>query len=315
MDRLDAMALFVRVAELGSFSAVAQQRSVARSVVTRQIAALEAHLGVKLMARSTRRLSLTSAGATYLERCRQILGLVEAAESGVAEDGGVLRGSIRVSLPLAFGLKRLAEPMLAFAEAHPEVSLDLDYTDRRIHLIEQGIDLAIRITRQLASGDVVRKLGTIHMRAVAAPAYLARRGLPTHPSQLQQHDCLGYTVAGDTASWPFLIDGEQVLVPVRARLHANSGEALTQAAIAGLGVTCQPDFIVAEALARGHVVEILAPFPMPALGLYAVLPGNRQVPQRVRALVDFLAEHVDAGSFPNSQLPTRMPVASGPRGR
>lgn len=315
MDRLDAMALFVRVAELGSFSAVAQQRGVARSVVTRQIAALETHLGAKLMARSTRRLSLTSAGIAYLERCRQILGLVEAAESGVAEDRGILRGRIRASLPLAFGLKRLNEPLLAFASAHPEVSLDLDYTDRRIHLIEQGIDLAIRITRQLASGDVARKLGTVHMRAVASPDYLAHRGRPAHPSQLQEHACLGYTVAGDTASWPFLIDGAQVLVPVRARLHANSGEALTQAAIAGLGVTCQPDFIVEDALARGQVVEILDAFPMPALGIYAMLPGNRQVPQRVRALVDFLAERIAPQPFPNSRVPTRAPVARRPRGR
>ena len=313
MDRLDAMALFVRVAELGSFSAAAEQRGAARSVVTRQIAALEAHLGAKLMARSTRRLSLTSAGSEYLEQCRQILGLVEAAESGIAEDRGILRGRIRASVPVAFGLKRLTQPMLAFAAMHPEVRLDLDYTDQRAHLIEGGIDLAIRVTRRLEPADVARKIGTMRMRTVASPAYLARKGRPKHPSELQQHDCLGYTVAGDTAAWAYLIDGALVRVPVRARLHANNGEALTRAAAEGLGVTSQPDFILEEELAAGRVVEILDAFPMPELGIYAMLPGNRQVPQRVRALVDFLAEHLGPVAFPNSRVPTRKPVARGRR--
>ena len=138
MDRLDAMHLFVRVAELGSFSAVAQQLGVARSVVTRQIAALEAHLGAKLMARSTRRLTLTSAGTAYLEKCRVILNLVEAAETGIAEERQTPRGSIRLSVPLSFGLKRLAPLLLEFSNQYPEVALDMDFSDRRSNLIEEG---------------------------------------------------------------------------------------------------------------------------------------------------------------------------------
>ncbi len=176
MDRLAAMHLFVRVAELGSFSAVAQQLGVARSVVTRQIAALEAHLGVKLMARSTRRLALTSAGTAYLEKCRVILNLVEAAETDVAEERLTPRGNIRISLPLSFGLKRLAPLLLDFSQRHPEVALDMDYSDRRVNLIEEGIDLSIRITRRLEPGDVARKIGTGRMLAVASPEYLARHG-------------------------------------------------------------------------------------------------------------------------------------------
>jgi DNA-binding transcriptional LysR family regulator len=148
MDRLDAMHLFVRVAETGSFSGVAQQLGVARSVVTRQIAALEAHLGVKLMARSTRRLALTAAGTTYLEKCRVILNLVEVAEADVAEERATPRGRIRVSVPLSFGLKRLAPLLLDFLRRYPEVGLDMDYSDRRANLIEEGIDLSIRITRR-----------------------------------------------------------------------------------------------------------------------------------------------------------------------
>jgi len=151
MDRLDAMHLFVRVAETGSFSGVAQQLGVARSVVTRQIAALEAHLGVKLMARSTRRLALTASGTTYLEKCRVILNLVEVAEADVAEERATPHGRIRVSVPLSFGLKRVAPLLLDFLRRYPEVGLDMDYSDRRVNLIEEGIDLSIRIARRLAA--------------------------------------------------------------------------------------------------------------------------------------------------------------------
>ena len=193
MDRLDAMHLFVRVAELGSFSAVAQQMGVARSVVTRQVAALEAHLGSKLMARSTRRLTLTSAGAAYLEKCRVILNLVEAAETDLAAEHQSPRGNIRISVPLSFGLRRVAPLLLDFARRHPEVSLDMDFSDRRQNLIEEGIDLSIRITRQLAPGDVARKLGVSRMKVIAAPDYLARHGRP--PRALLQ------AVIGGNLAW------------------------------------------------------------------------------------------------------------------
>ena len=152
MDRLQAMHLFVRVAELSSFSAVAQQMGLARSAVTRQIAALEQHLGIKLMVRSTRRLMLTSAGAAYLEKCRVILNLVEAAETGVAEERQTPRGMIRISLPLTYGLMRVAPILLDFARRYPEVQLDMDYTDRRVNLIEEAIDLSVRITSRLGAG-------------------------------------------------------------------------------------------------------------------------------------------------------------------
>lgn len=292
MDRLDAMNLFVRVAELGSFSAVAQQLGVARSVVTRQIAALEAHLGVKLMARSTRRLALTSGGTAYLEKCRVILNLVEAAETGVAEERLTPRGNIRISLPLSYGLKRLAPILLEFTQRYPEVSLDMDYTDRRINLIEECIDLSIRITRRLESGDVARKIGSSRMLAVAAPGYLALHGQPEKPAELTNHVCLGYTNAGTTQVWQFMVDGQLESFHVRSRINANNGEVLTEAAAQGLGITCPPDFIAESFLASGRVVEILADYPMPELGIYAMLPSNRHVPHRVRVLMDTLAERL-----------------------
>ena len=289
MDRLDAMKLFVRVAELGSFAAVAQQLGVARSVVTRQIAGLEAHLGIKLMARSTRRLSLTSAGTAYLEKCRVILNLVEAAETDVAEERLTPRGNIRMSLPLSFGLKRLAPLLLDFSQRYPEVGLDMDYSDRRVKLIEEGIDLSIRITRRLDGGDVARKIGTGRMQVVAAKNYLAQHGRPQHPAELIHHECLGYTSGGVAQNWEFKIDGQLQSFPVRSRINANNGDVLTEAAAQGLGITLQPDFIIDSFLADGRVEAILVDFPVTELGIYAMLPSNRHIPHRVRVLMDFLA--------------------------
>ncbi len=286
------MHVFVRVAELGSFSAVAQQMGVARSMVTRQIAALESHLGAKLMARSTRRLTLTSAGTAYLDKCRTILNLVELAETGIAEEHQTPRGNIRISLPLSFGLKRLAPVLLDFSMQNPEVSLDMDYTDRRMNLIEEGIDLSLRITRRLEGGDVARKIGSARMRAVASPAYLARYGRPAHPEALSRHICLGYTIVGRQLVWPFLVDGTLINVPIRSRLNANNGDVLTEASARGLGVTIQPDFILDDYLADTRVEVILADYPIPELGIYAMLPGNRQVPHRVRVLMDFLTDQI-----------------------
>lgn len=289
MDRLDAMQLFVRVAELGSFAGAAQQLGVARSVVTRQIAGLEAHLGVKLMARSTRRLTLTSAGTAYLEKCRVILNLVEAAEIGVAEERQTPRGNIRISLPLSFGLKRLAPLLLDFSQRYPEVALDMDYSDRRVNLIEEGIDLSIRVTRRLDAGDVARRIGTSRMLVLASPDYLSLHGQPAHPAELAHHVCLGYTNAGAATTWQFVVDGQLENFPIRSRINANNGDVLTEAAAQGLGIACQPDFIAGSFIAAGRVVEILVDYPGPELGIYAMLPSNRHIPHRVRVLMDFLA--------------------------
>jgi DNA-binding transcriptional LysR family regulator len=289
MDRLDAMYLFVRVAERGSFAGVADQLGVARSVVTRQIAALETRLGVKLMARSTRRLTLTTAGAAYLEQCRVILHLVEVAETDVAEHRLTPRGPLRLGLPLVFGLKRLLPVLLDFAQRYPEISLDMDYTDRRLNLIEEGFDLSVRITDHLEPTDIARKLGICRLFAVASPNYLARHGRPVHPAELKHHECLNYTGVTHNTTWLFQVEGRLEPVPVRSRLSANNGEALMAATACGMGIALQPDFIVAPFLAAGTVEAILESFASPALGIYALLPSNRYLPHRVRVLIDFLA--------------------------
>ncbi|OGU47608.1 MAG: LysR family transcriptional regulator [Hydrogenophilales bacterium RIFOXYA1_FULL_63_33] len=291
MDRLDSMRLFVRVAELGSFSAVAQQMNVARSVVTRQVAALEAHLGTKLLARSTRRLSLTSAGATYLEKCREILGLVDAAEAGLTEDSQAPRGHLRITLPFSFGIHQLMPMFGDFMAANPEISVELEFSDRRTNLIEGGFDLAIRITDRLEPGDVARKIGSSRGVVVAAPDYVKRQGRPRHPRDLIKHECFGYMLAS-RSGWPFLIDGKTQWFPVAGRLEANSGDALLAAAVGGLGITRLPTFIV-EAAVRERKLDILLPtFRTPELGIYAVFPSNRYVPHRVRTLVEYLAQRI-----------------------
>ena len=293
MDRLQAMHLFVRVAELSSFSAVAQQMGLARSAVTRQIAALEQHLGIKLMVRSTRRLMLTSAGAAYLEKCRVILNLVEAAETGVAEERQTPRGMIRISLPLTYGLMRVAPILLDFARRYPEVQLDMDYTDRRVNLIEEAIDLSVRITSRLGATEIARRIGSSQLQAVASPSYLAEHGVPLHPSELINHECLSYTTTAESKqTWSFEIDGVLTAYPIRARIHSNNGEALNDAVERGLGIALQPDFIIERSLQSGKVVTILNEFPLPELGIYAMLPSNRQVPHRVRVLMDFLTDQL-----------------------
>jgi DNA-binding transcriptional LysR family regulator len=183
MDRLAAMQTFVRVAEAGSFTAVAEQMNVARSAITRQIAALEAHLGVKLIARSTRRLSLTSAGATYIEQCRDILDRIAEAEGDLAGERKTLRGRIRASVPMTFGLLHLTPLILEFSQAHPEIHVDLDFNDRRVNLIEEGMDFALRITDSLPETTVARHLTTCRSAVVASPEYLRRmanRSTPTN---------------------------------------------------------------------------------------------------------------------------------------
>ena len=289
MDKLDAMQTFVRVAEAGSFIAVANQLQVARSVVTRQIAALEKHLGAKLITRSTRSLTLTAAGSAYLEKCRVILNMVDAAESSLAEEKAVPRGRIRLGLPLSYGLQELMPALLDFAQAQPFIELIMDLSDQRANLIEEGLDLSIRITSELQPGDIVRKLGECHLLTLASPDYLAQHGEPRHPTDLRHHECLIYARESATTQWVYRENDQTLQVPVRGRIVANNGSALTEAAARGMGITRQPDFIAAPWLARGQVQAVLQDFEIPPLGIYAVLPSNRYIPHRVSALIEHLA--------------------------
>lgn len=284
------MQTFVRVAEAGSFTAVADQLQVDRSAITRQIGALEKHLATKLITRSTRSLTLTPAGAAYLEKCRVILNMVDAAESSLSEDGALVRGRIRLAVPLSFAHARLIPSLLEFMRLQPHLEMLLTLSDKRSNLIEEGLDLAIRITADLQPSDIVRKLGACRLLTVASPAYLAEHGAPTHPEQLRNHECLLYTSSSTAAQWQYCIDGQVKSIPVRGRLAANNGRTLLQANAAGMGISVQPDFLSEPFLQAGQVVEVLADFAPPPLGIYAVLPSNRYIPHRVTVLMDFLAK-------------------------
>jgi DNA-binding transcriptional LysR family regulator len=314
MDRLEAMRLFVLVAELGSFGKAAQQSDLSPSVVTRQIARLEAHLGVKLLARSTRHVSLTSAGADYLTRCREILGLVRKSEAEIGAERTLPSGTIRISLPMSFGIARLAPLLNDFSRHYPRVSLDMHLTDRHVNLVEERVDVAIRVTRALDANDVARKLATSRSVVVVAPEYLARRGRPGHPTDLQGHECLTYTGAATGAKWQFIVNNQVRSVPVNGHIQANNGDVLMQAATRGLGIACLPEFIVGRALAAGELVEILSDYAMPQIGIYAVLPSNRHIPQRIRLLMDFVGKRLAmaevVGTGPSSSMASeRKPPA------
>lgn len=289
MDKLDSMQTFVRVAEAGSFIAVANQLQVDRSVITRQVAALERRLGTQLMTRSTRRLALTAAGAAYLEQCRAILSLVDAAESSLATEKTV-RGRIRLGLPLSFGLQRLMPALLSFAREQPHIELVMDLSDQRTNLIEDGLDLSVRITAELQPGDIVRQLGQCQLHTLASAHYLAQHGEPRHPRELREHNCLIYANDSALSTWNFRHRGQPLAVPVRGRIVANNGQALVEAAARSMGIARQPDFIAGPYLARGQVKAILQKFEDAPLGIYAVLPSNRYIPHRVRVLIDHLAQ-------------------------
>lgn len=291
MDRIDGMRMFVRVVELGSFAAVAQQMNVARSVVTRQVASLETHLNTKLLARSTRRLSLTKAGANYLEKCREILQLLDSAESGLADERQAPRGHIRITLPFSFGIHQLIPMFVDFMTANPEIQIELDFSDRRTNLIQGGFDLAIRIAEQLEPGDVARKVGHSQSVVVAAPDYLQRYGRPKHPQDLGQHECFSYLL-NSRSSWAFKIDGVAQLIPISGRLNSNSGDALLAASINGLGISKAPTFVAERAVRTNQLEILLQEFPTTELGIYAIFPSNRYVPHRVRSLVDYLAQQI-----------------------
>jgi DNA-binding transcriptional LysR family regulator len=290
MDKLNAMQLFVRVAETGSFTAVADQLDVARSVITRHISGLEKQLGIKLMTRSTRSLTLTTAGSAYLEKCRTILNMVDAAESSLLQENTEPRGRIRLGLPLSFGLQRLMPALLEFAQTHAHIELVMDFSDRRSKLIEEGIDVSIRITSRLEPGDIVRKLGESHLLTVASPQYLAEHSRPRHPRDLAHHACLVYSQDFQSTTWSYRAKDDDVHVTIRPRLAANNGEALLQAAVQGLGITRPPDFMAQPYLDNGSVVTVLSKFAPEPLGIYAVLPSNRYIPHRVSVLIDFLAQ-------------------------
>jgi DNA-binding transcriptional LysR family regulator len=290
LDRVTGMQVFVRVATLGSFSAAARALHLSQTMVTKHVAALEDRLGVKLLHRSTRRLVLTEAGRSYLAACERILAEIEEAEASASLDRIEPRGTLRLNVPLTFGLRQIVPALTAFSRLHPAVAVDLGLADRYVDLIEEGWDLAVRIGRLKDSGLVARRLAPCRTIVCAAPSYLEAHGAPRSPEDLSGHNCLGYTLpsAIGAGRWAFGAGGD-VVVPVEGNLRANNGDALLAAALAGQGLIYQPTFIVGDSLRDGSLLRVLSGYPTLELGVHAVLPSGRQAPAKVRAFVEFLA--------------------------
>lgn len=294
LDQVTGMRVFVRAANLGGFSAASRALGMSQSMATKHVDAIEDRLGVKLLHRSTRRLTLTEAGRQYLDAAERILADLDETEAMVASERVEVRGTLRVNVPVSFGVRKIAPRLASFSARYPELLLDVGLNDRTVHLVEEGWDLAVRIGRLRDSALIARKLAPCPIVVCAAPSYLAAHGTPRTIAELERHNCLGYTLSPDlgTDRWPFGENGE-VIVPVRGNLHANNGDALLAAAIAGQGIIYQPEFIVEDALARGAVVPLAFELPtMGNTGIYAVYPGGRRPPAKVRVFIDFLAKEL-----------------------
>jgi DNA-binding transcriptional LysR family regulator len=291
MDKFAQIRALVTVVETGSFSRAAERLGVAKSVLSRRLSALEQALGVQLLQRTTRSLSLTASGREFHARAARILADLDDAEQMVMDTSAALRGGIRLAAPLSFGLHHLSPALNAFQARHPEVEFDLDLNDREVDLVDEGFDMAVRIGDLRDSTLIARRLGIARFAACASPAYLEGHGIPQHPGDLPRHIGLHYSNTPLRQAWTFGGTPREAVVSIPAiRMRANNGDVLTAAAIAGMGILISPTFIVAEALADGRLVEILADYRRPAVGIHAVFPPGRLNPRRIIALSDFLAE-------------------------
>ena len=290
MQDLGAMALFARVVEAGSFTGAAAQLGLSKSAVSKQVSRLEDRLGARLMNRTTRRLSLTEAGQAFYEGCQKVVAEAEAAAQAVTHLAAAPRGVLRVNAPMSFGVLHVAPALPALLEACPELSLDLTLNDRRVDLVEEGYDLAIRIGALGDSSLIARRLAPSHRVLCAAPTYLAKRGRPEAPEDLAAHECLVYSYQAAGQAWHLSGPAGEKRVKIAGRLKVNNGDALLAAALTGLGIAFLPGFIAGDALRAGRLEQLLPEWrDAEETKVYAVYPAGRQVAPKVRAFIDFLA--------------------------
>jgi DNA-binding transcriptional LysR family regulator len=290
MDRLLAMEAFVRVVDAGNFSAAARNWGRSKAVVSKYISGLEDHLGVELLRRTTRALSLTEAGRAYRERCVGVLGEIEALEVSLREGVAAPRGNLRVTAPPGLASHYLDVMTTDFITRFPDVTLDLDLTHRMVDLVEENIDVAIRVTDPRDSTLVARRLAPAPILAVAAPSYLRRRGTPPTPADLREHDCLVDTNFRDQQRWRFRTGDKIETVAVNGPVRLNNPDAIRELAVAGLGIGLIPEFAAADALRAGVLREVLKGRVALRWSILAVYPRRQYLPLRVRAYVDHLVE-------------------------
>ena len=291
MDKFANIQAFVTVVESQSFSVAGERLGLSKSLISRRVSQLEQSLSAQLLQRTTRRLTLTESGQQFYSRAKQLLEDLADAETEVGEHQGELKGSIKIAAPLSFGLSHLPDIIARFMEEHPEIELDIDLNDREINLIEEGVDLALRIGRLRDSSLIARKLSSIHSIACASPEYLTRYGTPYHPNELDTHYALHYSNISLKDQWRFIgKDGKDHFAQPKIRMHANNGNVLAEAAIKGAGITRAPTFILNEHILNGRLIPLLTSYTGSTIGLYALYPPGRLLPRRVRVLSDYLAQ-------------------------
>ncbi|MFT2133775.1 LysR substrate-binding domain-containing protein [Stenotrophomonas maltophilia] len=292
MDSFAGLSLFVLVAEARSFAAAARQRGITPSAASKTIARLEERLGARLLNRNTRSVSLTAEGEQFLERCRRIMIEVAAAERELTDAQAAPSGRLKVSLPLASGL--MLPVLSAFAQRFPAIELDLHFSDRLVDVIEEGFDAVVRTGGPADSRLHGRNLGSTRLLCVGAPAYFAQRGTPQHPDELSGHACLLHRFPGTglIERWPLPAREGGAETRLTAAMTANHLETILHMAIDGHGIACLPDFATRDALDRGSLVSVLDPWSTERSTFWALWPSHRHQQPRVRAFVDFMAEHL-----------------------
>lgn len=288
MDVLQAMKTFTAVIEAGSFVGAMDLVGLSKPAVSRHIAELERHLGSRLIQRTTRRLSLTSEGQSYYQRCKEILSAVQQAEAEIGSSTQEVQGALRIGAPQTFGALHLSALWGRFAALHPKVTMELVLSDRVVDVVEEGFDLVVRIARLQDSSLISRRLARTRMVLCASPHYLTTRGSPVQPEDLVRHDVISYSYWSSGNAWTFLGPRGETTVHVHSRIHANNGDTCRAAALAHQGIVLLPDFLIHEDLKSGALIELIPEHRSVELGIFAVYPTRKQLPLKVRKLVDFL---------------------------
>jgi len=291
MERLDAMAAFARVVEAESFSAAARVLGLSKSAVSKQVSRLEDRLGLRLLNRTTRRLSLTEAGAAFYQGCQRVVAEAEAAEQAVTHLAGAPRGRLRVNAPMSFGVRHVSPALPEFLGRYPELAVDLTLNDRMVDLVEEGFDVGVRVAPLVDSSLVARRLAPNRSVLSAAPAYLEARGAPRDIDELEHHACLIYSYQATGAGWRLTGPGGARRLNVSGPLKVNNGDAILAAALGGLGIALLPCFICGDDLRAGRLVRVLPDWGLASdSAVSAVYPAARHLSPKVRVFVDFLVE-------------------------
>lgn len=288
MDTFSAMRAFVTTVDKGSFSEAARTLGTSKATLSKQVAALEDHLNVRLLHRTTRKLNLTDEGRIYVEHARQILDHVEDAEDAVSPSTAEPRGKLRISAPHTFGAMHLSTALACFVERFPQVQLDIEFSDRLVNLVDEGFDLAIRISKLKDSTLIARHLAPVNITMCAAPSYWEKHGKPKHPADLKDHKGIIYSFLSTPGEWHFQDQGKPLSVKMNGNLITNNDVVIRSAAMQGVGIFYGPAFIVSQALRKGELETALEAYSSEPLGVYAVYPSSRNLSPKVRAFIDFL---------------------------